>query len=420
MPRPTRHQPGLKPLLLLVGVAAAVAAGVGVMLWSVGPDLQPAVRATSRPRTPRRSTQALDSAAHSVQARDGGEFDQRAGRTARDGAPQARGAGPAGRRRRRERHDEGSGLRRQRSSWRARATSTRSRPSWRARFRIAAERARARACTWPCRGSPLSSATAGRAQRFGVPADEGRAGASTTNRCRPSPTSSRPAFPRSQLRRSPWSTSRAACCPRRIPTATWRTRDKMFEFAHRLEESYAQRIQEMLTPLVGPGRVRAQVVAQVDMSTTEQRASSTTRRARSCAASQTAEEAEPNGAGPPGRARRADQPAADAGVALPPGVPAAGTQAANGEPPLPRILRPTTLRSSPRAITRSIALSRTRASRPLGLRLRPRSAGASRLNGCWHRRRALSCSLHALAAPSDHVPIGLRRPPAQRFLRGGS
>jgi type IV secretory pathway TrbD component len=28
---------GLKPLVLLVGVAAAVAAGVGVMLWSVGP-----------------------------------------------------------------------------------------------------------------------------------------------------------------------------------------------------------------------------------------------------------------------------------------------------------------------------------------------------------------------------------------------
>ena len=46
-------------------------------------------------------------------------------------------------------------------------------------------------------------------------------------------------------------------------------RDKMFEFAHRLEESYSQRIQEMLTPLVGPGRVRAQVVAQVDMATTE-------------------------------------------------------------------------------------------------------------------------------------------------------
>src|SRR5687768_16240729 len=47
-------------------------------------------------------------------------------------------------------------------------------------------------------------------------------------------------------------------------------RDKMFEIAHRLEESYANRIQDMLTPLVGTGRVRAQVVAQVDMATTEQ------------------------------------------------------------------------------------------------------------------------------------------------------
>jgi len=28
---------GMKPLLLLIGVAAAIAAGVGVMLWSVGP-----------------------------------------------------------------------------------------------------------------------------------------------------------------------------------------------------------------------------------------------------------------------------------------------------------------------------------------------------------------------------------------------
>jgi len=29
---------GLKPLLLLVGVAAAVAAGVGLVLWSQGPN----------------------------------------------------------------------------------------------------------------------------------------------------------------------------------------------------------------------------------------------------------------------------------------------------------------------------------------------------------------------------------------------
>ena len=29
---------GLKPLLMLVGVAAAVAAGVGIVLWSQGPS----------------------------------------------------------------------------------------------------------------------------------------------------------------------------------------------------------------------------------------------------------------------------------------------------------------------------------------------------------------------------------------------
>src|SRR5262245_22731401 len=37
IPAPQRIVTGMKPLILLVGVAAAVAAGVGVMLWSVGP-----------------------------------------------------------------------------------------------------------------------------------------------------------------------------------------------------------------------------------------------------------------------------------------------------------------------------------------------------------------------------------------------
>ncbi|MFO7278613.1 MAG: flagellar basal-body MS-ring/collar protein FliF [Pseudomonadota bacterium] len=47
-------------------------------------------------------------------------------------------------------------------------------------------------------------------------------------------------------------------------------RRQHLELAHRLEEEYARRIEALLTPLVGPGRVRAQVVAQVDMSTTEE------------------------------------------------------------------------------------------------------------------------------------------------------
>ena len=63
----TRHQ-RLKPLLLLVGVAAAVAAGVGVMLWSVGPTYS-LLYSNLAAKTPRRSPRRSTGAAHSLQAR---------------------------------------------------------------------------------------------------------------------------------------------------------------------------------------------------------------------------------------------------------------------------------------------------------------------------------------------------------------
>jgi flagellar M-ring protein FliF len=47
-------------------------------------------------------------------------------------------------------------------------------------------------------------------------------------------------------------------------------RERNLELTHRLEEEYVQRIEALLTPFAGPGRVRAQVVAQVDTSTTEE------------------------------------------------------------------------------------------------------------------------------------------------------
>ncbi len=47
-------------------------------------------------------------------------------------------------------------------------------------------------------------------------------------------------------------------------------RDKQYEFAHRLEETYTQRIEQLLSPLVGSENVRAQVVADVELAITEQ------------------------------------------------------------------------------------------------------------------------------------------------------
>ncbi len=45
--------------------------------------------------------------------------------------------------------------------------------------------------------------------------------------------------------------------------------DNRLRMATRIENTYAQRIEELLTPLVGPGRVRAQVYADLDFSQTE-------------------------------------------------------------------------------------------------------------------------------------------------------
>jgi flagellar M-ring protein FliF len=47
-------------------------------------------------------------------------------------------------------------------------------------------------------------------------------------------------------------------------------REERFQVVQRLEDDYEQRIESIVTPIVGVGRVRAQVVAQVDTSTTEQ------------------------------------------------------------------------------------------------------------------------------------------------------
>ena len=47
-------------------------------------------------------------------------------------------------------------------------------------------------------------------------------------------------------------------------------RDQQIEFARQLEEGYAQRVEALIAPLVGAGRVRAEVSAQFDMSASEE------------------------------------------------------------------------------------------------------------------------------------------------------
>jgi flagellar M-ring protein FliF len=47
-------------------------------------------------------------------------------------------------------------------------------------------------------------------------------------------------------------------------------REERFQVVQRMEDDYEQRIESIVTPIVGVGRVRAQVVAQVDTATTEQ------------------------------------------------------------------------------------------------------------------------------------------------------
>ena len=53
------------------------------------------------------------------------------------------------------------------------------------------------------------------------------------------------------------------------PTSPAAVGDERMRMATRIENTYAQRIEQLLTPLVGPGRVRAQVYADLDFSQSE-------------------------------------------------------------------------------------------------------------------------------------------------------
>ena len=97
-------------------------------------------------------------------------------------------------------------------------------------------------------------------------------------------------------------------------------REKQLEIARGMEERYTHRVEELLAPLVGPGRVRAQVVADVELSTTEEAREQYRPESQIVRSEQTAEETSRNGAGSQGVPGALTNQPPTPGVALPPGV----------------------------------------------------------------------------------------------------
>jgi flagellar M-ring protein FliF len=105
-------------------------------------------------------------------------------------------------------------------------------------------------------------------------------------------------------------------------------RDKQFEYARRLEEVYSQRIEQLLTAVVGEGRIHAQVVADVDMSITEEAREQYKPDSQVVRSEQQAEEHSRSGSGPQGVPGALTNQPPQGGTALPAG--AAGAVAPPG------------------------------------------------------------------------------------------
>ena len=115
-------------------------------------------------------------------------------------------------------------------------------------------------------------------------------------------------------------------------------REQQFDMAHRLEDDYRQRVESLLAPLVGVGRVRAQVVAQMDMSVTEEAREQYRPDSQIVRSEQTSEQTTRDGGGAQGVPGALSNQPPPAGVASAPaasaqsGAPQAGT-AAGPKPP---------------------------------------------------------------------------------------
>jgi len=133
-------------------------------------------------------------------------------------------------------------------------------------------------------------------------------------------------------------------------------RDKQLEIARNTEERFTQRIEQLLTPLIGPGRVRAQVVADVEMSSTEEAREQYRPESQVVRSEQSAEETSRNGSGPQGIPGALTNQPPTPGTALPPGASAAATPAAPAAPATPGTAPPD---NTSKQSTRNYEIDRT-------------------------------------------------------------
>jgi len=95
-------------------------------------------------------------------------------------------------------------------------------------------------------------------------------------------------------------------------------REQHFQLVHRMEDDYTQRIEALLAPLVGAGRVRAQVVAQVDTSVSEEAHEQYRPDSQIVRSEQLSEQTSRDGPGPQGVPGSLTNQPPPAGVAQPP------------------------------------------------------------------------------------------------------
>jgi flagellar M-ring protein FliF len=156
-------------------------------------------------------------------------------------------------------------------------------------------------------------------------------------------------------------------------------REQQFDMAHRLEDDYRQRVESLLAPLVGAGRVRAQVVAQMDMSVTEEAREQYKPESQIVRSEQTSEQTTRDGGGsqgvpgalsnqppaagvagaPPAAAQASAAPAGASGAAKPSGGPATAANAAPQAAGAPGAAAAPSTDTSSKETTRNYEIDRT-------------------------------------------------------------